>query len=235
MLKSKMAKDKKRARRKKNKDPNKPKRPMSSFMFFANEKRPELRAKFPDMKITDIGKKLGELWKDVTADDKTRFEGMHTKDLARYNKQMETYTPPAESESSSDSDSDKPKKKKKKKNDPNRPKRGMSSFMFFANAKRTEVRAAHPDMKITDIGKKLSEMWKVISSEEKKKYEDKQAQDKERYKKQMETYTPPKEEEKEKEKSSKKKKESRKKKEEKKATPPPAESSESSSSSDSSD
>jgi len=53
-------------------------------------------------------------------------------------------------------------KKGKKKKDPNKPKRSMSSFMFFANAKRPEVRAAHPDMKITDVGKKLGELWKAF-------------------------------------------------------------------------
>jgi hypothetical protein len=59
-------------------------------------------------------------------------------------------------------------KKGKKKKDPNKPKRAMSSFMFFANAKRPEVRSAHPDLKITEVGKKLGEMWKQLEDTEKK-------------------------------------------------------------------
>lgn len=60
------------------------------------------------------------------------------------------------------------KKLKRKKKDPLRPKRAMSSFMFFANAKRQEVRSANPELKITDVGKKLGEMWKELSDDEKK-------------------------------------------------------------------
>jgi len=155
-------------------------------MFFANSKRQELRIKYPDLKITDIGKKLGELWKEQTPEEKRIYEDMHQRDLERYKRDMSKYTPP---ENNGDSDSDSGRKKRKKK-DPNKPKRAMSSFMFFANQKRTEVRAAHPDLKITEIGKKLSELWKALTPEEKKKYEDMQANDKERYKREMSTYKP---------------------------------------------
>jgi len=82
-------------------------------------------------------------------------------------------------------------KKSKKKKDPKKPKRAMSSFMFFANDKRNEVRAANPDLKITEVGKKLGEMWKSLIDSDKKKYEEQAAQDKERYSKAMEGYTPP--------------------------------------------
>lgn len=59
-------------------------------------------------------------------------------------------------------------KKKGAKKDPNKPKRAMSSFMFFANDKRQEVRDANPDMKITEVGKRLGEMWKQLTDAEKK-------------------------------------------------------------------
>jgi len=184
-----MPKERKRRKAGKKKDPNRPKRAMSSFMFFANEKRAEVRAKFPELKITQVGKKLGEMWKDVTPEEKKRYEDMHTVDLARYRKAMETYVAP--SESSEDSDSHSKKRRKKPKKDPNRPKRSMSSFMFFANEKRAETRTQHPDLKVTEIGKKLSELWKKLTPEEKKKYEDMHTVDKERYKKAMDKYSPP--------------------------------------------
>jgi len=133
-----MAKEgtKRKAKGKKKKDPNKPKRGMSSFMFFANEKRPSVRAQFPQMAVTDIGRKLGELWKTVDPAEKKRFEDQAQRDKERYVKAMESYHPPE----ASDSDSDTPKKKKgkkkaakksKKDKDPNKPKRPTGSFMFF--------------------------------------------------------------------------------------------------------
>lgn len=33
--------------------------------------------------------------------------------------------------------------------------------MYFCDDKRGEVKAAHPDMKITDMSKELGAMWKV--------------------------------------------------------------------------
>jgi hypothetical protein len=60
------------------------------------------------------------------------------------------------------------KKKGRKKKDPNKPKRAMSSFMFFANEKRQQVRDTNPDLKITEVGKRLGEMWKELSDGDKK-------------------------------------------------------------------
>jgi hypothetical protein len=47
------------------KDPLKPKRPKSSYLFFCEEKRKELMAKNPEDNISAISKKLGEMWKTV--------------------------------------------------------------------------------------------------------------------------------------------------------------------------
>jgi len=184
-----MPKKKKRKFRGKKKDPNRPKRPMSSFMFFANDKRPALRLTNPEMKITQIGKRLGELWHVITPEDKKRYELMHTADLERYKKQMETYVAPP-SDSSDDASSKKRRKKAKPvdENQPKQPKRAMSSFMFFSNDKRGEVKLQYPDLKVTEISKKLSEVWKQYTAEDKKRYEDMQVADKERYKKDMEEH-----------------------------------------------
>lgn len=67
-----------------------------------------------------------------------------------------------------DSDNHRKRKTKKGKRDPNKPKRSMSSFMFFANEKRAEVRQQHPELKITEIGKKLGELWAALPEEQKK-------------------------------------------------------------------
>ncbi len=47
------------------KDPLKPKRPKSSYLFFCEEKRKELMTKNPEDNISAISKKLGEMWKTV--------------------------------------------------------------------------------------------------------------------------------------------------------------------------
>ncbi len=40
---------------------------------------------------------------------------------------------------------------KKKKKDPNAPKKPKSSFMYFSNAKRAEVKTANPDASFGEI------------------------------------------------------------------------------------
>jgi len=187
-----------KSRKRKKKDPDAPKRAMSSFMFFANDKRPLLRKDHPDMKITEIGKELGRMWKDLTDEERKPYMQQAEEDKVRYSREKENYSPPSDSSESSDDDrgrrsSGEPakKKRKKKKKDPNKPKRSMSSFMFFANEKRNQVREENPSLKITEIGKKLSELWKEISPEEKQRFIDMAEKDKDRYKKAIESYKPP--------------------------------------------
>ncbi|KAI8463787.1 MAG: high mobility group box domain-containing protein [Monoraphidium minutum] len=71
----------------------------------------------------------------------------------------------------------------KKEKDPNAPKRGLSAYMFFSQAKRKEVADKNPEYKMGDIAKELGAMWKTISDKDKAKYEDMAKKDKERYEK----------------------------------------------------
>lgn len=47
-------------------DPNKKKRAPSSFIIFSNEHRAKVRSENPDLKITEIGKILGTMWKGLS-------------------------------------------------------------------------------------------------------------------------------------------------------------------------
>jgi len=80
------------------------------------------------------------------------------------------------------------KKTKKRKKDPNAPKRALSAYMYFANECREDVRAANPGIKFGDLGKRLGQMWKELSEDERKPYEEKAAADKQRYESERETY-----------------------------------------------
>lgn len=79
----------------------------------------------------------------------------------------------------------------KKVKDPNAPKRGKSSYIFFCVDKREEIKTANPDMSATEIIKELGRVWRDdLSDKDRKKYADKSVEDKERYDKEMESYTP---------------------------------------------
>ena len=60
-------------------------------------------------------------------------------------------------------------------------KRPMSSYFQFMNDRRMKFKDDNPDMTMCQITKALTEVWKKLTDEEKKKYEDMVAKDKIRY------------------------------------------------------
>eukprot|EP01025_Chloroclados_australasicus_P005622 TRINITY_DN11737_c0_g1_i2.p1 TRINITY_DN11737_c0_g1~~TRINITY_DN11737_c0_g1_i2.p1 ORF type:complete len:463 (-),score=68.58 TRINITY_DN11737_c0_g1_i2:306-1694(-) len=82
---------KKERKTRKKKDPDAPKRHLSGFMIFSMDKREQVRKENPDKKITEITKILGEMWKNVTTEEKASYEERSAKDKERYVKEMEQY------------------------------------------------------------------------------------------------------------------------------------------------
>ena len=81
------------------KDPNMPKRGLSSYIFFMQDRRKSIVAKDESLTLAEISKELGRLWKEATADDKLKYEDLAKADKERYTKEMESYiAPPATNE-----------------------------------------------------------------------------------------------------------------------------------------
>ncbi|KAL4440420.1 hypothetical protein ABPG75_003421 [Micractinium tetrahymenae] len=72
-------------------DPNAPKRPLSAYMFFAADKRKELKESQPDLKLGEIGKATGEAWKGLSDKDKAPYQKKADADKARYEKEKAAY------------------------------------------------------------------------------------------------------------------------------------------------
>jgi len=75
--------------RKKKKDPNAPKRPLTAYMFFTKERRTEYAKEHPEMKFGDLSKGLAEVWKNLGPVEKANFETMHEKDKKKIRKGKE--------------------------------------------------------------------------------------------------------------------------------------------------
>jgi HMG (high mobility group) box len=58
--------DKPRKKKEKKEDDGKPKRPMTAFMIWINSNREDIKKKFPGIGVTDVAKKGGEMWKEMT-------------------------------------------------------------------------------------------------------------------------------------------------------------------------
>ena len=61
------------------------------------------------------------------------------------------------------------------------PRRSSSSHVL-------EIKAAHPDWSLGDVGRELGKRWKELTEDDKKPYHDLAAKDAERYKTEMEAY-----------------------------------------------
>ncbi|XP_062512467.1 FACT complex subunit SSRP1-like [Corticium candelabrum] len=73
-VKTKPKPEKTRKTKSKDKDPTKPKKPMSVYMLWLNDNRQRIREDNPDAKVTDVAKIGGQLWKEVSDEDKKVYE-----------------------------------------------------------------------------------------------------------------------------------------------------------------
>jgi len=78
-------------KKKKIKDPNAPKRPVTSFMLYSSGMRPIVKKEKPDIKFGEMGKLLGEKWREISPVEKEKYEALANKDKERYNKEMAEY------------------------------------------------------------------------------------------------------------------------------------------------
>jgi hypothetical protein len=58
---------------KKEKDPSKPKRPMSAFLSFSNRKRSMVKEQHKFAKTADVSRILAQMWKEAPAEEKQEF------------------------------------------------------------------------------------------------------------------------------------------------------------------
>jgi len=83
--------DKPRRRVKKVKDPNAPKRAMSSFFHFSHEHRATIKAQNPDFGIQDVAKELGRIWNTMDDESKDKYVQLAQVDKGRYVVAMKEY------------------------------------------------------------------------------------------------------------------------------------------------
>merc|ERR1712241_536999 len=137
-------------KRKKAKDPNKPKRATSAYFFFLAQCRKDAAAagKAPT-KIAEFTKEASEKWRALSPTDKAPFEKAAAADKARYDEQIAAY--------------------KGKTVDPNKPKRPPTAYFLFLADFR--VRMANKGIEHKELLKMAGEEWRNLSSEDKVPYE----------------------------------------------------------------
>lgn len=77
-----------RGRKKKKADDTLPKHPMSAYLHFAKEMRPIMKKRFPDARLVEISKEIGNEWRAMAQIDLQKWLDMANVDKARYAKEM---------------------------------------------------------------------------------------------------------------------------------------------------
>lgn len=165
--------------RKPKKDKNAPKQAKNSYMYFMEENRNAFKEAHPDADFGTLSRLIGDKWKTLTPEQKERYERLARVDKDRYANEMRHYVRPAGLDNG---------KKRRAKKDPNAPKGVLSSYIMFSNVAREEIRAANPEMPVTEIMKQIGARWRAMSADDKLPYEELSARDKTRFENEMAIY-----------------------------------------------
>jgi hypothetical protein len=72
-------------KRRAKKDPHAPKRALSAFFFFSNERRGDVQSNYPAYKVGQIAQELGRAWKELSEEERAVYEKKALDDKERYN------------------------------------------------------------------------------------------------------------------------------------------------------
>jgi len=186
-----------RRKKKRKKDPNAPKRPMSAYLVFLERYRDAEMKLHPELKMADIIKKLAEKWRVVTDEEKAECEAKAKEDKDRYEMEMKNYTPPPPLPSlipevaalvanGTISIPGFPRletgRKGKKYVDPNEPKKPYSAYVLFSMTYREELKHKNGNAAtLVETNKAVGEAWRLLSADEKSKYVQKAKEDRDVY------------------------------------------------------
>jgi len=160
------------------KDPNAPKRPLTGYMRYIGTIRDEVR-KETGLNGIKVTPHLSKRWNALTDEEKMPFNAEFKVEMAEHRNKVEEYRKTdlyAEHLTKK-----KTKKFKKKPKDKNAPKKPQTAYFVMCNEKRNEIKASLEKPTMAAVSKKMGEMWKTLSDEQRQYYIQKNLEQKERY------------------------------------------------------
>ncbi|XP_023563141.1 transcription factor A, mitochondrial-like [Octodon degus] len=174
-----------------------PKKPLNSYVRFAKEKMNIIKAQNPDIKVTEVMKRIAEQWKELPNAEKKAYEDAYKVELKAYQEEMKRINEaltPAQRASLAENKIQKRLKRKeviRKKNrelnsDPctcqelsmlGKPKKARTAYNIFLS----EYIQSSEGATIQDKWKSAYENWKNMSSSQKQVYEQLAHDDRVRY------------------------------------------------------
>lgn len=148
-------------RKRKAKDPNKPKRSTSAYFYFLGKMREDAKSSGkPITKIAEFTKECSAKWAKMTEKDKEPFSKKAAADKKRYDAEMAAY-------------------KGKDPSEAGKPKRPQSAYFCFLADFREKMKGKNIDHK--EIIKMAGEAWRNLDDNEKKPFEKLAQKEQEKY------------------------------------------------------
>ena len=172
------------------KDPDAPKKPLSSFMLFGSSERSKIMAENPDIAFGAVGKVLGERWRALDPDRKAEFDEAAKAAKTAYAKVYAEYLQSDarklwEGKMMAEFGQIPGMKKSKKKVSPTKkakkdkgPKRARSAFMFFNSSERSRLKQQNPDATFGEMAGIVSKAWAAMTDEDKTPFNEQAEADK---------------------------------------------------------
>ncbi|XP_077249601.1 high mobility group B protein 13-like [Tasmannia lanceolata] len=209
--------DKVSTKTRKERDPLKPKKALSAFFLFTNERRAAILAE--NKNVLEAAKITGEEWKNMSEEKRAPYEEIAKKQKEEYLREMDVYKQKKDEEAATlqrneeeikkvqkqealqllkkkekteniikKTKEKKKKQKEDKKVDANKPRKPASSFIFFSKETRKELLQERPGISNSTLRALVSVKWKELSEAEKQIWSDKAAEAMVAYKKELEEY-----------------------------------------------
>jgi high mobility group protein B2 len=126
---------------------------------------------------------LAKQFKELPEKEARKWEKKAEQDKVRYQEEMKHYIPIDDPTGGGAGG-----KRKKAKKDPNAPKRNMSAYFLYSIQARPQVKADYPEATFGEIARHISDQFKKLSDKERKYWDDKAVEDKERYGQEMDAF-----------------------------------------------
>jgi len=149
-----------------------PKRALSAYMFFCQDKRKQVTDENAGIAFSEVGKLLGEMWGKLDDEAKVPYAEQNKKDKERYEAEKADFPEPADDDEDDGGSKKKKAKTGKAKKDPNAPKNAKTAYMRFCQDERKRLKESSPNLTFSEVGKQMGENWKALSDSEKKPYND---------------------------------------------------------------
>jgi len=181
-----------KAKSKKLKDQDAPKRPLNPYMMFCSQEREKVQEEIGSKNMGQVNAELSKRWAALEVEVKSGFQLESNKRKEKYEEELKSYKPSdaflkrkAEFEAKDATNS-----KAKKLKDKDAPKMARNPYIIFCSKERQSVQKELGCMDKGQVMTELGKRWGALDTDAKAVYELESKKEKERYEEEMKVYQP---------------------------------------------